>query len=113
MLPWVAALGITGWREVRASGHIPVPAALLGVTLLYAGLSVITEIVPGAARPVLLAAWGLNVAGLLNILPGGLYQQVSAAQKTEAAAGAAPAGKPVTGTGQAAGTTTAAGRGGG
>lgn len=83
---WLVGVGIVAWREVNASGHMPVPAALLGVTGLFAALSLLADISP-AARPVLtVAAWGLDVAGLFQILPAGLFGQVQKAQATEAAA---------------------------
>ena len=44
---------------------------------------------------VTLAAWGLDVAGFLNVLPNGLFGQVQAAQATEASA--QDGGKPAAG----------------
>lgn len=89
---WLVGIGIVTWREVRASSHMPVPAALLGVTGLFVALSLLAEI-STPARPVITAvAWGLDVAGLLNILPGGLYGQVQQAQTAEGTAeGVTPA----------------------
>jgi hypothetical protein len=105
---WLVGTGVVAWREVRGSGHMPVPGALLGVTLLFAGLGLFAEIVPASARAVGLLGWGLDLAGLLNILPAGLFGQVQKAGESQAAAeGRTPAG----GTGTAPGTTTAGGRG--
>jgi hypothetical protein len=89
--PWLAAIGIVTWREVKASSHMPVPAALLGVTGLFLGLSLFADVVPAARRAVTLLGWGLDLAGLLQILPNGLFgqgllSQVQTAQATEAAA---------------------------
>ena len=83
---WLAGVSIVAWRETRQSGHMPVPAALLGVTGLFAALSLLAEVAPASRRVVTLAAWGLDVAGLLNVLPNGLFGQVQAAQATEASA---------------------------
>ena len=94
---WLAGVSITAWRETRQSGHMPVPAALLGVTGLFLGLALLGDVVP-AARPVAtLIGWGLDLAGLLNVLPGGLFGQITAAQTAEANASSgtttpAPAG---------------------
>jgi hypothetical protein len=83
---WLAGVSIVAWREVHQSGHMPVPAALLGVTGLFAALSLIAEVAPGSRRVVTLAAWGLDIAGFMNVLPAGLFGQVQAAQATEASA---------------------------
>ena len=93
---WLAGVSIVAWREARASGHMPVPAALLGVTGLFAALSLVADIWPASRTLVTITGWGLDVAGLMQILPAGLYQQVSTAQQSEAAAegGARAAGPP-------------------
>lgn len=83
---WLAGVSITAWREVRQSGHMPVPAALLGVTLLFAGLALVADIAPASRPAVTLLGWGLDIAGLLNVLPAGLFGQIQAAQSAEAAA---------------------------
>ena len=83
---WLAGVAIVAWRETRQSRHMPVPAALLGVTGLVAALALVADIAP-AARPVLtLAGWGLDVAGLLSPRMAPLFGQVQQAQATEAAA---------------------------
>jgi len=91
--PWAAGVSIVAWREARSHGHMPVPAALLGVTGLFLALSLIADASP-QARPVMTAlGWGLDLAGLFQILPAGLFGQVQKAQATEAAA-EAPSGPP-------------------
>ena len=85
---WLAGVSIVAWREVKSSGHMPVPAALMGVTGLFLGLALIADISPKARPVVTLLGWGLDLAGLLNILPGGLFTQITAAQNAEAAASA-------------------------
>ena len=83
---WLAGVSIVAWREVRGSGHMPVPAALLGVTGLFVGLALIGDIIPASRPAVTLLGWGLDVAGFLNVLPAGLFGQISAAQSAEARA---------------------------
>jgi len=65
---------------------MPVPAALLGVTGLFAALSLVGDISPRARPVVTVLGWGLDVAGLFQVLPGGLFGQVQKAQDTEATA---------------------------
>lgn len=83
---WLAGVSIVAWREARQSGHMPVPAALLGVTGLFAALSLLADIAPASRRTVTLLGWGLDIAGLMNVLPNGLFGQIQGAQATEAAA---------------------------
>jgi len=83
---WLAGIAIVAWRETRQSGHMPVPAALLGVTGLFAALSLVAEAAPVTRRVVTIAAWGLDLAGLFQVLPAGLFGQVQKAQQTEAEA---------------------------
>ena len=90
---WLVGVGIVAWREVHQSGHMPVPAALLGVTGLFAALSLIADMAPGARQAVTLLGWGLDVAGFLQVLPAGLFGQVQAAQAAEAAAESPAPGK--------------------
>lgn len=71
------------------SHHMPVPAALMGVTGLFAVLAVIADAAPATRPAVTMLAWGLDIAGLLNILPRGLYGQIGQAQQAEATASGA------------------------
>jgi len=93
---WLVGMAVVVWRQVHIQHHMPVPGALAGVTGLFAGLAVIADVSPSAAPVVTLAAWGLDVAGVLNILPAGLSGQLSQAAQTEttAAQSAAPAARP-------------------
>lgn len=91
-------MAITGWRQVRQSGHLPVPAALLAVTGLFVALGLIAEAAPATSRVVTLTAWGLDLAGLLRVLPAGLFTEVQQAQAASAEAtepAAAPGSVPV------------------
>jgi hypothetical protein len=74
---------------------MPVPAALLGVTGLFIGLSLIGDISPKARPVVTLLGWGLDVAGLFDILPRGLFGQIQKAQAAELDAESKP-GPPTT-----------------
>jgi uncharacterized YccA/Bax inhibitor family protein len=97
---WLLGLAVVTWKQVHASHHLPVPGALAGVTGLFAALGLVADISPSAAPVVTWAAWGLDLAGVLNILPAGLSGQISQSQTAETAAeGGAPAG-----TGKTAGT---------
>jgi hypothetical protein len=83
---WLVGVGIVAWREVGQSHRMPVPANLLGVTGLFVGLMLIGEVAPATQRVITLAGWGLDLAGLFQILPAGLFGQIQQAQQTEAAA---------------------------
>lgn len=87
---WLVGEGIYAWRSVHKSGKPPVPGALLGVTALFAALAVVADVAPASRPVVTMLAWGLDIAGLLNVLPQGLSGQISKATATsEQAAGAA------------------------
>ena len=88
---WLAGVSIVTWREVKSSGHMPVPAALLGVTGLFVALSVIAEAAPASRAVVTMLGWGLDVAGLFQVLPAGLFGQISKAQSAEGQAEQGPA----------------------
>ena len=89
---WLTGEAIYAWRSVHQSGKPPVPGAMAGITLLFAGLAVVAELDPRARFPVTALAWGLNLAGIMNVLPKGLGGQVTAAQANEAAATAGTSG---------------------
>jgi len=81
---WLLAEALTVWREVRASHHMPVPGALLGLTGFYAALGLIGDVSPAARPVVTLGGWALALANLLNALPqglGGQVQQAAASQE--------------------------------
>jgi hypothetical protein len=86
---WLLGEAIVIWRQVHASHRLPVPGALLGVTALFAGLALIADIAPASRTAVTLGAFGLDVAGLLNIWPQGFGGQVT---QTAAAASAQTGG---------------------
>lgn len=97
---WLFGMGLISYRNIARNHQPPVPGTLLAASGLFALLALLAEYQPAAA-PAALAAWGFDLAALLNILPAGLAGPPAAAGK--------PA--PKTGTTQAPGTTTAGGRG--
>jgi len=103
---WLFGLGLITYRNIARNHQPPVPGTLLAASGLFALLALAAEYQPAAA-PAALAAWGFDLAALLNILPGNL---AGPAKTTTAPAAKAPAAGP-TGTTQAPGTTTAGGRG--
>lgn len=101
---WLAGEGIAIWRQVRSHHHLPVPGQLLAITGLFMGLALIGEAIPRSRTLVTALAWGLDVAGLLNLWPAGLGGQVQTAAAEGTGQGSA---------GQAAGAGAAAGAAGG
>lgn len=83
---WIAGEAIVVWRLVHKDHRMPVPGALLGITGLFAGLMLIGEAIPAAVPLITAGAWGLDIAGLLNVLPAGLQGQIGQAQQAEAQA---------------------------
>ena len=83
---WLLGTGIVFWRQVHNQHHMPVPGALVGVTALFAALALISDAAPRARGVIALAAWGLDIAGLLNVLPAGLFGEAQTAQETSAQA---------------------------
>ena len=89
---WLAGTGLVVWRQVRGGAHIPVPGMLLAVTGVFALLAVATDIYPRATPVVVATAWGIDLAGFLNLWPAGLGTQVQQAAATGTGGqGAAPA----------------------
>jgi hypothetical protein len=86
MAAWLLGESIVIWREVTRSHKAPAPAQLLGVTGLFAVLALIADVAPNARRTVVMLAFALDLAGLLQILPAGLFGEISASQATEAQA---------------------------
>ncbi len=96
---WVAGEALVIWRQVHRDHHMPVPGQLIAVTGLFAVFALTADIVPAAAGVITAVAWGLDVAGLLNLWPAGLGGQVTkaAASGTQAAKQAATTSAGVTG----------------
>jgi len=87
---WLAGEGIVIYRIVRKSHHIPVPGALLGISLLFAGLALVSDLFPAATQIVTLTAWGLDIAALFDVLPAGLGGDINEAAKASAKAEGIP-----------------------
>lgn len=98
---WLLGLAIVTWRQVHVSHRMPVPGALVGVSGLFAGLALIADVAPSSAKVVTWTAWGLDLAGVLNILPAGLSGQITQAEQASqpGPAVAAPQYSPGTSTG--------------
>lgn len=96
---WLAGLGLITYRNISRNHQPPIPGTLLAASGFFAILALVAEY-PPAAGPAALVGWGVDLAALLNLLPGGLAGPPAAKK--------APA---KTGTTQAPGTSTAAGRG--
>jgi hypothetical protein len=69
ILAWAAGMGIITWRSVVKEHRPPVPGQMLAATGLFAGLAVLAEYQPAAAAATLFAA-GVDVAVLMQVLPG-------------------------------------------
>ena len=65
---WLAGEAIVVWRIVHKDHRIPVPGALLGISALFAGLALTADIFPAWGKPLTLAAWGLDLAVLLQVI---------------------------------------------
>lgn len=77
---WLVGEALVIWRIVHKEHHIPAPGALLGISALFAGMAVAADVFPRAGKVIVLAAWGLDVAALLNLWPQGLGGQVQQAE---------------------------------
>ena len=69
VLAGLVGAGIVSWRVVAKDHRLPPPGAIGGVTALFLALAVVADVWPASATLVTLSAWGLDVAGLLNLLP--------------------------------------------
>jgi hypothetical protein len=94
---WLVGEGLVIWRIVHREHRVPAPGALLGVTILFAGLAAVAEYQP-AATLATLTGWGLDIAAFLRFYPQGLGTQVGDAQtaqsKTEGLAAPGGTGGP-------------------
>lgn len=96
--PLLIATGLIAYRGVRAGSsannpvaHLPLPSQFVGAFLVFGLLSMATG---QAEKPAQMAAWGLDVAILLNLWkPGSSVDQKSAGEQTTTTAAAAPTKK--------------------
>ncbi len=82
---WLLGEGIVIWRYAAQNHRIPPPGVLLGITGLFAALGLLADF-QATAGIATAAAWGLDVAALMNVLPAGLGGQVTQAEASEAKA---------------------------
>jgi hypothetical protein len=68
---WLFGMGIISYRFIARKHMPPVPGTMLSASGLFALLALLAEY-PAAAPAAVLAAWGFDLAALLNILPGEL-----------------------------------------
>lgn len=77
LAPATLAVALVTYRDLKGSAnvapnpvsHLPIPSRFVSVAIVFGALALFTG---GAAVPAQLAAWGLDVAILLNLwTPGG------------------------------------------
>ena len=96
---WLLGTGIGVYRQVTRSHRMPVPGNLLALAAFFAALALIGDVIPAARRTVTLLAWGLDLAGVLQLLGSGPLQgQVTQAQASEATAEGRAGTSPAAGT---------------
>ena len=76
---WAVGEALVIWRQVHRDHRMPVPGQLIAVTGLFAAFAFAADAVPGAAGVISAVAWGLDVAGVLNLWPKGLGGQITTA----------------------------------
>lgn len=91
LLAWVTGLGLVTWHGLKQTKKPVSPGQYAAASGVYVVLALLAEYQPAAPMAALMA-WGFDLAVFLQVLP----QEV---------------GGPKTGTTQAPGTSTAAGRG--
>ena len=98
---WLFGMGIITWRAIARQHQPPVPGTMLAASGFFALLALVSEY--QAAAPAAAAiGWGVDLAALLNLFTDSpLFGNPGAKQPVTVS----------TGTTQAPGTTTAAGRG--
>jgi hypothetical protein len=74
LAPAITEIGLITYRDIRTGGakskpipYLPVPAELVGVLIVYGGLSMVSE---RFDRPAQLFAWGIVIATALNTFTG-------------------------------------------
>lgn len=77
---WLVGEALVIWRIVHREHHLPAPGMLLGISALFAGMAAAADVFPRAEQVIVLSAWGLDVAALLNLWPQGLGGQLNQAE---------------------------------
>jgi hypothetical protein len=90
ILAWMLGEGIIVWRSAVKEHQPPVPGDMLAATALFALLAAIAEYEP--ARPAAtLFAFGVDIAVLMQVLPGSKKKTAAKTKAKAATAAAAPA----------------------
>lgn len=82
---WLAGIGLIAYRSISRNHQPPIPGQLLAASGFFALLALAAEY-PPAAGPAALIGWGVDLAALLNLLPGNLAGP-PAGQQTKPATG--------------------------
>jgi len=83
ILAWAGGMGIMIWRSAVKDHQPPVPGQLLAATGLFAGLAALAEYEPAAGAAALFG-FGVDIAILMQVLPG--TKAATAATKSTTAA---------------------------
>ena len=100
---WLFGMGLITYRNIARNHQPPIPGQLLAASGFFALLALAAEY-PPASTAAALTGWGVDLAALMNLLPGSLAGPAANAKTP-------PKTAPKTGTTQAPGTSTAGGRG--
>jgi hypothetical protein len=84
ILAWLIGEGIITWRAAATQHRPPVPGQLLAATGLFAGLAVAAQY-PPARTVATVFAYGVDIAVLLQVLPGTAAAKPAAATTTTTA----------------------------
>jgi hypothetical protein len=91
ILAWALGEGIIVWRAVAQEKRPPVPGNLLAATALFALCAAVGEYQP-ARGVATLFAFGVDIAVLMQVLPGGGNSTSAPANASPKITGAAPTG---------------------
>jgi hypothetical protein len=69
ILAWAIGEGIIVWRSVAKEHHPPYPGQMLTATAIFALLAVLAEYEPARTAATAMA-FGLDIAVLMQVLPG-------------------------------------------
>lgn len=92
ILAWLVGEGIITWRSVTKERKPPIPGDLLAATGLFAVLALIAEYQP-ARGVATLFAFGIDIAVLMQVLPGSNVNAKSAGAAAKAPAAPQAAAK--------------------
>jgi hypothetical protein len=84
ILAWMVGEGIITWRSVVKDHKPPIPGDLLAATGLFALLALVAEYQP-ARGVATLFAFGIDIAVLMQVLPGSNVNQKNSTPQAKAA----------------------------